>query len=258
MLLQIEHLRCSVSATRERRFLPKRRNVLRDISITLKEGMILGLVGKSGSGKSTLARCIAGLQKPDDGVIRFKSVNLFPQARNRARFPTQIQLVFQACSAALDPMMTIRACLMEGIEAQPHAGSPDPDEILYEILEAMCLDKSVLNCLPAQLSGGQRQRVAIARALAAQPSLLILDEPTSALDVITQRQILHSLRHLQERLHLSILLITHDIGLAMNMCDEISVLDNGTIAETAEPRVLVSSPQHHFTRQLLRDSFLRF
>jgi ABC-type glutathione transport system ATPase component len=256
MLLQIEHLKCSVSATRESRFLRKRRIVLGDISLAMKEGMILGLVGESGSGKSTLARCIAGLQRPDDGIIRFKSVNLFPQERNRARFPAEIQLVFQAGSAALDPMMTVRACLMEGIEAQHHAGAPDPDETLCEILEAMALEKNVLNCFPPQLSGGQRQRVAIARALAARPSLLLLDEPTSALDVITQRQVLKLLHHLQEGLHLSILLITHDIGLAMSICNEIAVLHDGTIVECAEPHALASSPQHHFTRQLLRDAFL--
>lgn len=216
----------------------------------------MGLVGQSGSGKSTLARCVAGLQKPDGGSILFRSVNIFPHEENRKRFRAEIQMVFQASSASLDPMMTVKECLREGIEARPHAGAPDINEAMCELLDAVSLEKDLLTCYPDQLSGGQRQRIALARALAAQPTLLILDEPTSALDLLTQQQILSLLCWVRERFYLSIILITHDLGIALSVCDRIAVLHDGVIVEDATPRVLGSYQQHPVTRQLFSDSLL--
>ncbi len=256
MLLEIEHLHCSVLASPRSMLFAKRSVVLSDISLSVGQGEVLGLVGKSGSGKSTLARCIAGLQKPDGGSIVFRSVNIFPHEKNRKRFSAEIQMVFQANSASLDPMMTVRECLIEGAEARLHAGAPNIEEVLCELLEATGLEKDLLTCFPGQLSGGQRQRIAIARALAAQPSLLILDEPTSALDLLTQRQVLSLLRRVRQQFRLSILLISHDIGIAMSACDRIAVLHDGVIVEDAAPHTLASYQQHPFTWQLFSDSLL--
>ncbi len=255
-LLLILNLQCSMVPSHRRGFLTRRAVVLSDVSLSLEEGKILGLVGPSGSGKSTLARCIVGLQRPDRGSILFKSVNIFPEENNRRRFRTEMQMVFQASSASLNPMMSVRDCLREGLEARPHAGAPDLEEAMVELLEAMGLESDLLPLLPGQLSGGQRQRIAIARALAAQPSLLILDEPTSALDLLTQRQILSLLLQIRDRFHLSLLLITHDLDTALRVCDRIAVLHGGVIVEHAASRELASSPKHPFTQQILADSFL--
>jgi ABC-type glutathione transport system ATPase component len=167
-------------------------------------------------------------------------------------------MVFQASGASLDPRMSVRDCLREGIEARPHAGAPNIDEAMFELLEAMGLESDLLPLLPGQLSGGQRQRIAIARAFAAQPSLLILDEPTSALDLITQRQILSLLPQTRDRFHVSIILITHDLDTAVSVCDRIAVLHDGAIVEQAASRELASYQRHPFTRQLFADSLLNF
>lgn len=245
-LLDVRRVSSSVLRSTPLGLVRKRTRVLHSVSFSLEQGATLGILGASGSGKSTLARCIAGLQKPDSGEIFFDGVQLFPQHQNGKRVERSIQLVFQASGASLDPMMTLRECLEEGI------GSGGSDDAA-RWLTAVGLSEALLERLPSHISGGQRQRVAFARALAAHPRLLILDEPTSALDIITLHSMLTLLKTLQTQQGFSILFITHDVHVALAFCDRIAVLHDGAIVEEDSSEKLRRTPHHAFTRKLLTD-----
>ncbi len=249
-ILEVKNLSCSVPASSHTSFRRKRRQILKQISLTIDEGTTLGLLGGSGSGKSTLARCIAGLQTPDEGTITFNGINLFPFKENRRKMSLQIQMLFQASSASLNPMLTVRESLLEGIEAGLHNGhSPTADELLKSVGMA----EGLLDRLPSQLSGGQRQRVALARVLSVRPKLLILDEPTSALDVITQQHILSLLKELQQEYRFAFLFITHEVRTALLFCDRVAVLNEGVIVDEDKSSQLIHRQSSAFTRQLFAD-----
>ena len=234
-LLQVQDLTCSFQVEGNFSLRRKRKTVLRNLSFTLEENTTLGLLGGSGTGKSTLARCLAGMTQPDEGNIVFDGVNVFPEIGNRKRIQLSIQLLFQASSSSLDPMMTVRESLLEGIEArQTPAGGNGETETVESLIRAVGMSEDTLQRLPAELSGGQRQRVALARALAVHPRLLILDEPTSALDIVTQQQILILLKRLQTTHEFSILFITHDRPVAFTFCDRVVILLDGSIVEATE------------------------
>lgn len=252
-LLLIDRVTCSVNLERFRTFRGSRKTVLNEVILEIKTGEVVGLLGESGSGKSTLARCIAGLQSPDGGRITFDSYNIFPLRTNLRRIRGDIQMVFQAVSSSLDPTMTIHDCLAEGVHARSPVPKNDAPGIIKNLLEKVDLSQDILIRRPDEISRGQRQRVCIARALAARPRLLILDEPTSALDVLTQQQILSLLKNLQREYNISMLFITHDLGVAMAVCDRIAVLHGGTIVEESTPLELLSSPTHPYTQRLVKD-----
>lgn len=255
-LLDIERLCASVRGRRNRWFADQTQTVLESVSLMVQTREVLGIIGQSGSGKSTLARCIVGLHEPDSGRIIFDSQQLFPRSSSRRRIHPEMQMVFQAGGASLDPHMNIRQILIEGIEARLHAGAPDPNCTLRTLLDAVGLSEELLERLPSQLSGGQRHRVAIARALAAQPRLLILDEPTSSLDILTQQQIIRLIKDIKDREHLSILLITHDLAVALHLCDRIAVLHQGRVIEQGEARVICSEPHHPITQRMVEDTLV--
>jgi len=253
-LLAVESLCASVRASRNRWFSHRTRTVLENVSLTVRTGEVLGIIGQSGSGKSTLGRCIIGLHEPDSGRVMFDSQQLFPRLSTQRLIHPEIQMVFQAGGASLDPYMNIRDTLMEGIEARLHAGAPEPEQTLRTLLDAVGLSEELLGRLPSQLSGGQRQRVAIARALGAQPRLLILDEPTSALDILTQQQIIQLIKDIKNREHLSLLLITHDLTVAAHLCDRIAVLHQGKVIEQGNARAICSEPRHPVTQRMVDDT----
>ncbi len=234
-LLQVEHLTCTFQLESDFSFRRKRKTVLRDLSFTLEVNTTLGLLGGSGTGKSTLARCLAGISRPDEGQIVFDGVNIFPEIGNRKKIRLSIQMLFQTSSSSLDPTMTVRESLWEGIEARrSNAMGNGETESVESLIRAVGMSDDTLQRMPAELSGGQRQRVALARALAVHPRLLILDEPTSALDIITQQQILVLLKRLQTTHGFSILFITHDRSAASVFCDRVAVLREGRIVDTTE------------------------
>ncbi|MFN0158630.1 MAG: ABC transporter ATP-binding protein [Bacteroidota bacterium] len=224
--------------------------MLHDVSFEVGENEILALIGASGSGKTTIARCVAGLQKPDAGSVRFRQSELTGTRR-------EIQMVFQGGGLSLDPTMSAWESVAEGVwSATPELPKHELRQQAGSVLQLVGIPLAAAERVPEKLSGGERQRVALARSLAARPSLLILDEPTSALDVITATAFLDLVVKLQVQQKFSILYITHDVPLAFHVCSRVAVLHDGTIIEQGPTKDILHNPTHSFTRQLLRDCAL--
>lgn len=220
------------------------------VSFSLRQGETLALVGESGCGKSTLSRTLVKLLAPTDGNITVYGKNLATYRRALAK---EIQLIFQDPFSSMNPRMTVSDIILEGLYAQ---GKQRPykqqvEKRVLQLLEQVGLPQSSIDRYPHQFSGGQRQRISIARALAASPKIIICDEPTSALDVSVQAQILNLLVELQQQLGLAYLFISHDLSVVSYLADRILVMKEGRIVEQGETDVLISSPKHLYTQQLL-------
>jgi peptide/nickel transport system ATP-binding protein len=221
--------------------------VLHDVSFAVEEGEAFGLVGESGSGKSTILRCVAGLYQHWQGRIVVKGKALGRRIdRERCR---TIQMVFQDPYGSLHPRHTVGAALSEPLRIH---GIGDVDGRVTRILAKVGLDASFRYRYPHQMSGGQRQRVAIARALILEPRILLLDEPTSALDVSVQAEILNLLSELREREGLTYILVTHDLGVVVHLCERIAVMQHGRIVDIQQRDALVGGAGlHGYTRALV-------
>lgn len=220
------------------------RQVLAGVDLRIASGEVVGIVGESGSGKSTLARCIAGLEREDDGRVVFGGAVLPPG--RQARTPEQMQMVFQDPYSSLNPTMTIGAILAEALRVARRSRL-DVDQLLTTV----GLPESFAQKRPAQLSGGQRQRVAIARALATRPRLLICDESVSALDVSVQAQILELLERLRDELGLAVLFISHDLAVVRRLADTVTVLWDGRVVESGPCDRVLTNPENDYTRMLV-------
>ncbi|GAA4693132.1 peptide/nickel transport system ATP-binding protein [Promicromonospora umidemergens] len=225
-----------------------------DVSFSLRAGQTLGLVGESGSGKSTTARLLLGLERPDAGEVTLlgQPWSQLPEARRRPR-RSLVSAVFQDALSSFDPRWTVGAVLADALT---HGRTVRPGPVraeIAELLDTVGLDPSLATRRPLHLSGGQRQRVSVARALAADPRVLILDEPVSALDVSVQAQVLDLLDRLQRERNLAYLLITHDLGVALHMSDDLAVLQEGRIVASGPAATVLDDPQHPYAR-LLRDA----
>ncbi|QIG50536.1 ATP-binding cassette domain-containing protein [Nordella sp. HKS 07] len=222
---------------------------LRDVSLTVRPGEILGIVGESGCGKSTLGRCIVGLDTPEHGSFTWQGGAFDGDRHTRAR---QIQMVFQDPYASLNPRMTLGALLDEVLKVHGMAGNAAARrERVDELLLMVGLTPALKDRLPHAISGGQRQRISIARALAVEPRLLIADEPVSALDASVQAQIINLLEDLRTKLGIAILFIAHDLNVVRHISDRIAVMYLGEIVELAETESLFAEPRHPYTRGLL-------
>ena len=252
-LLEVDRLCCSLRLDSFTSFRKRTKLLLKGVSLFVEEGTSVALLGESGSGKTTLARCIVGLQKPDSGTITYNGINIFPQAENRKTIGVEIQMLFQASGASLDPSMTVLDSLAEGVNVRAGKSSKTFAEA-EGLVSSVGLSKDCLGRLPSQLSGGQRQRIALARVLSVAPRLLVLDEPTSALDALTSAQLLHLLKSMQTKEGFSLLFITHHVQTALSFCDRVAVLHNGVIVEDGSSEDLHRHPRHEYTRQLLKDS----
>ncbi|MDF1760109.1 MAG: ABC transporter ATP-binding protein [Coxiellaceae bacterium] len=211
-----------------------------DISFDLNAGQTLAVVGESGSGKTTMAKTVVDLIKPTGGRIRCDVE------------ADQIQMIFQDPYGSLNPRMMVLDSLMEGLRIRGKAGSyQHQQQLADELLQQVGLLPEHKSRYPHQFSGGQRQRICIARALALQPKLLILDEPTSALDVSVQMQILQLLQDLQQRLGVSYLLITHNLGVVAYLAHWIAVMYHGGIVESGPTADVLTKPQQAYTQRLL-------
>ena len=222
----------------------------KDISFELKRGETLGLVGESGSGKSSVGRCLVGLAPFDSGRILFKGRNLSQGAAFRKQAAGKIQMVFQDPYASLNPRHRVGAAIAGGPIAQGVAKA-EAMARATELLQLVGLGADAAARYPHEFSGGQRQRIGIARALAMQPELLVADEPVSALDVSVQAQVLELFAQVRERFQLAMVFITHDLRVAAQMCDQIAVMQRGTIVEYGETAKVLGDPQHAYTRQLI-------
>jgi peptide/nickel transport system ATP-binding protein len=221
------------------------------VSLSIRRGETLGIVGESGSGKTTLARLIVRLFKPDSGVIDFDGADLAPLGRAALRpYRRRIQMVFQDPFGSLNPRWTVGDIIAAGPVAQ---GLPRREalERAAGLLELVGLEPSAMRRFPHEFSGGQRQRIGIARALAVEPELLVADEPVSALDVSVQAQVLALLDSIRHRLRLTMLLITHDLRVAAQVCDWIAVMQKGEVVEYGPTTELFQCPRNPYTQQLI-------
>jgi peptide/nickel transport system ATP-binding protein len=219
------------------------------VSLTIQAHTTLGLVGESGSGKSTLARTAAGLLTPDGGSVALNGV-ILEQRRTREQRRT-LQMVFQNPGTSLNPRLTVRRMLTEALLFHRMAEPPQAEARCRELLEQVQLERSALDRFPGEFSGGQRQRIAIARALSVKPLVLIADEPTSSLDVSVQRSILELLRGLQRELNLTMLFISHDMGVINAVSDAVAVIRRGKLIESAPRDQFFRMPQEPYSRELL-------
>jgi peptide/nickel transport system ATP-binding protein len=223
-----------------------------DVSFTLGRGECVALVGESGSGKTTIARTIAGLHPLTIGEIVLGDEELSPEARRRSRTQRQrIQIVFQDPSDALNPRHAVRSAVARPAQVLRGLSRGQADAEANRLLTLVRLPDGIGNRYPAELSGGERQRVGIARALAATPEVMICDEITSALDVSVQAAVLDLIADLRESLGLSLLFITHDLGVVSTIADRVLVLEQGMIVETGETSDVLMDPQHAYTKSLL-------
>jgi peptide/nickel transport system ATP-binding protein len=224
----------------------------KDVTFTVNRGQCVALVGESGSGKTTIARTIAGLHPIGGGQIVLEDASLPAEARRRSRSERQrIQIVFQDPSDALNPRHTVRTAVARPAQVLRGMSRRDADAEADRLLGLVRLPQGLGDRYPAELSGGERQRVGIARALAAEPELVVCDEITSALDVSVQAAVLSLIGELRESLGLSILLITHDLGVVATIADQVLVLEKGLIVESGDTSILLSNPKHPYTRSLL-------
>ncbi|HEY2673683.1 MAG TPA: ATP-binding cassette domain-containing protein [Rugosimonospora sp.] len=223
--------------------------VVRDVDLSVAPGEIRAVVGESGSGKSTLARVIVGLLAPDHGTVRFDGADL-PFRRSRAQ-RRAIQMVFQDPRSSLNPRMSVASIIDEAWRTHPSTRPADTALGLTGLLDSVGLDAAVAGRRVGELSGGQAQRVSIARAVAVGPRLLVCDEAVSALDVSVQTQILALLLRLREDLDLSILFITHDLGVVRQIADRVSVMHEGRIVEQARTDEVFEHPRDPYTKTLL-------
>lgn len=207
--------------------------VLNNVSLTLKSGETVALLGRSGCGKSTLARLLVGLESPSQGNISWRGESLAKLNRaQRKAFRRDIQMVFQDSISAVNPRKTVREILREPMRHLLSLKKAEQLARASEMLKAVDLDDSVLDKRPPQLSGGQLQRVCLARALAVEPKLLILDEAVSNLDLVLQAGVIRLLKKLQQQFGTACLFITHDLRLVERFCQRVMVMDNGQIVET--------------------------
>ena len=221
------------------------------ITISVRQGSVLGLVGESGCGKSTLARMMVGLTLPTSGDINWGETPLRDLSGQAWRaWRAGVQMVFQDTHSSLNPRKRIRTVLREALAARGVARAARPDRIAT-LLDQVGIDRQFLGRYPHELSGGQRQRIGIARALAMEPSLLVADEPVSSLDVSLQGQIINLLRELNASLGLTIVLISHDLAVVARVCDQVAVMYGGRIVEMGAPETVLSAPLHPYTQALL-------
>ncbi len=223
------------------------------VSLEIHKGEILGLVGESGCGKSTLSRLVMQLIPPTSGAIVLDGENYSTLSRSEIRRRRlDFQMVFQDPYASLNPRMTVFSTIAEAVR-QRHRGmkGPELEKRVINLLSTVGLDAAQMKRYPHEFSGGQRQRIAIARALAPEPKLIIADEPVSALDVSIQSQILNLLKDLQRDLGLTMVFISHDLGVVHYIADRIAVMYRGKIVETGTAEEVFHAPKDEYTKRLL-------
>lgn len=234
-------------------------NAVSDVSLSVEEGEIVSIVGESGSGKTTLIRAILGLLPPGGKIVSGQILFL---GRNLARASEQemqdirgreIAMIFQDVGASLDPIQKIKRQYAEAISIHEKLSKSACYSLAVKMLKCMHLTDSgrIMDSYPFELSGGMKQRVGIAMGMTARPKLLLADEPTSALDVTIQAQVVHQLRQLREQYGTTIILVTHNMGVASYLSDRIGVMRKSKLVEIGPRNEIIYHPKEPYTRALL-------
>ncbi len=223
------------------------------VSLTIREGETIGLVGESGCGKSTLGKTILRLIRPAGGQVLFDGRDIWSFSRaERKAYTRQVQMIFQDPYACLDPLSVIGDTVAEGMDIHRlNADKAERGKAILRLLNDVGLNESHVNRFPHEFSGGQRQRVGIARALSLTPRLIVCDEPISALDVSIQAQVVNLLKRLQREMGMAYLFITHDLSMVRQISDRIAVMYLGSIVEIADSEDIYLSNRHPYTKALL-------
>lgn len=225
---------------------------VRDVTLDIRPGEVLGLVGESGCGKSTLGRVVAGLYRPSAGQVRVDGRNpwTLPPAENKAA-GLGVQMIFQDPMASLNPRLRIRRIIGEAALAHGIIDRSQLTDYVAALMRRVGLDPGFMERFPHEFSGGQRQRVGIARALAVKPRLLVCDESVAALDVSVQAQILNLFMDLRQELGLTYLFISHDLAVVRHLSDRVAVMYLGRVVEQGPAEMLFDNPVHPYTRALV-------
>jgi oligopeptide/dipeptide ABC transporter ATP-binding protein len=228
-----------------------------DVSFTLKEKEVLGLVGESGCGKTTVGRTILRLYNPTSGEIRFlsRSGDYIDIARislhDMKPLRREMRMIFQDPFSSLNPRLTVKDIISEPLEIHGVAKGKEAESRVADLMKSVGLDPAYMRRYPHEFSGGQRQRIGLARTLSLNPRLIIADEPVSALDVSVQAQVLNLLQSLQAQLGLTLIFVAHDLSVVEHISDRIAVMYVGKIVELAETSELLHDPLHPYTEALL-------
>ncbi|EGT2203919.1 ABC transporter ATP-binding protein [Clostridioides difficile] len=229
------------------------------VSFNINEGETIGIVGESGCGKSVTAMSLMKLlptSKIEGGEIIFQGKDILKMNENelmRIR-GNEISMIFQEPMTSLNPAFTVGSQIIEGIMLHQDLSKEEAKKKVIDMIKLVEIPRAeeIYNSYPHELSGGMRQRIMIAMALSCNPKLLIADEPTTALDVTIQAQILDIMKNIKEKLNTSIMMITHDLGVVVEMCDKVVVMYAGKIIEVAEVVELFKNPKHPYTIGLLK------
>ncbi len=249
-LLEVEKLNISYNG----------KTVVKDLTLSLEKGQILGIVGESGSGKSTLLKAIIGLLgdngRAESGILEFDGIDML-RISNRERMKIRgkrVGMVWQDPGMSFNPIRKIGVQFLEALRAHGKVDRTEAYETILDMFQRLNLrdGERILNSYPFELSGGMNQRVAIALAMIMNPDLLLADEPTSALDVRVQAQCVKEMMGLREKFGTTIIIVTHNMGLASYMADRVAVMCNGKLVEYGDKIQVMNNPSQPYTRALIR------
>ncbi|MBM6875500.1 ABC transporter ATP-binding protein [Fusobacterium mortiferum] len=255
MLLEAKNINVSFKKENQKTIFGKeRQQVIKNVSLSLKKGECLGIIGESGSGKSTLGKTLIGLLKPDSGNIIFDGVDMYNATKEEKRkIQQKISIVFQDYTSSANPRFLVKDIIGESLRVLERKLGKKIDKVskIKELLETVGLNEGFMNRYPHELSGGQLQRVCIARAVATEPQFILLDEAISSLDASTQTQVMDLLKNLQNKYKLSYIFITHDLPSVTYMCDKVLFFHDGEIVEKVEDIYKLSKVKSSYAKKLL-------
>lgn len=255
MLLEVKNINISFKKENQKTIFGKeRQKVVKNVSLSLKKGECLGIIGESGSGKSTLGKSLIGLLKPDNGNIYIEGIDIYNSTREqRKKIQQMISIVFQDYTSSTNPRFLVKNIIEESLIVLEKKTEKKIDKYnkIKELLETVGLNESFMDRYPHELSGGQLQRVCIARAIATEPQFILLDEAISSLDASTQTQIMDLLKELQNKYNLSYIFITHNLPSVTYMCDRVLFFYEGKIVEEVNNIYKLPEIKNLYAKKLL-------